>query len=184
MPQLKNPRYEAFSQELAKGTPAEHAYTAAGFRPSRQNASTLRHKTDISNRVGEILAERERIHGQSTAKAIERAALTKEWVITNLMDNALMALGKTPVSVSQTEGQPAVLTFERNAGAANRALELLGRELNMFIERHEVGDPGEWARMTDAELNKSLLEQARVLEIPQEAVERLLIEHKPNEEQI
>ena len=31
----------------------------------------------------------------------------------------------------------------RDAGAANRSLELLGREFNMFVDRKEIGEPGE-----------------------------------------
>src|ERR1700678_4038636 len=106
MPILKNARYEIFAQELAKGIPAEHAYTTAGFRPSRQAASTLRNKIDITKRVSELMAQREKVYGQSTAKAIEKAALTKEWVITNLMENAMMCLGKKPTHIdSETKAE-------------------------------------------------------------------------------
>ena len=52
-----------------------------------------------------------------TAKAIERAALTKEWVLEGLRSNAEKAL--------QVEGGSAV---------ANRALELLGNHLGLFKE--------------------------------------------------
>jgi len=31
--------------------------------------------------VSELLAEREKVHGQATAAAIERVALTKTWVV-------------------------------------------------------------------------------------------------------
>jgi hypothetical protein len=35
---------------------------------------------------------------------------------------------------------------------ANRALELLGKHQGMFIDRHEVGQPNEFASWTDEEL--------------------------------
>jgi hypothetical protein len=117
---------------------------------------------------------REEMHGQATAKAIEETALTKAWVISNLRENALKCLGKIPINVSIVEGEPPVMEFQYHPTGANRALELLGRELNMFIERHEVGDPGEFARMTDDELGKLLIEQARDLGLPESAVMKLV----------
>ena len=35
---------------------------------------------------------------------------------------------------------------------ANRALELLGKQQGMFIDRHEVGQPNQFANWTDEEL--------------------------------
>jgi hypothetical protein len=35
-------------------------------------------------------------------------------------------------------------THQPDASAANRALELLGRELNLFTEKKEVGKPGDF----------------------------------------
>jgi hypothetical protein len=47
MPILSNPRHERFAQELANGKTASDAYTAAGYKPSRANASTLRTNQNI-----------------------------------------------------------------------------------------------------------------------------------------
>jgi hypothetical protein len=50
-----------------------------------------------------------------------------------------------------------------NGAVANRALELLGKELGMFIDRKEVGSPGEFERMTDEELIEEVHRQAAEL---------------------
>lgn len=42
------------------------------------------------------------------------------------------------------------------------------------IQRHEVGQPGDFARMSDDELDGALTEQARALGLPEAAVGRLL----------
>ena len=42
------------------------------------------------------------------------------------------------------------------------------------VQRHEVGQPGDFARMSDEELDGALAEQARALGLPEEAVGRLL----------
>jgi len=47
-----------------------------------------------------------------------------------------------------------------NANAANRALDLLGRELNLFTEKKGVGKPGDFDHMADEELTEFI--EARV----------------------
>jgi hypothetical protein len=51
---LKNPRHELFAQELAKGKSASEAYTLAGYKACRQNASRLSSHDDIKARVTEL----------------------------------------------------------------------------------------------------------------------------------
>lgn len=179
MPALKKVKYEVFAQEIAKGRSALDAYAIAGYRPSPSAAGNLRKKTEIMLRVSELMAERDHVYAQSTAEAIQSASLTKAWVITHLMENALTCLGKVPVKVSMPDGM-VIETYERNPPAANRALELLGRELNMFIEKVEVGDPGEFARMSEAELEQDLLSQAEKLGIEPAALQHLLT-YQPKE---
>jgi len=58
---------------------AENVEGKSKSEPSRANASKLQHSYSISERVAEIMAEREKVHGQATAAAIERVALTKTW---------------------------------------------------------------------------------------------------------
>lgn len=178
---LKKASYEIFAQEIAKGHSSEEAHKIAGYRPSRAASHVLRNKIDIRERISFLLTQREKLHGQSTAKAIEATALTKTWVIDNLRENALKALGKLPVMTLQIEGQPPVMEYAYHPTGANRALELLGRELQMFIERVEVGDPGAWARMTDTELDQDLIDQAGKLGIPKQALAGLLTLEPPVE---
>jgi phage terminase small subunit len=179
MPALAKVKYEVFAQEIAKGRSAADAYVIAGYRPSAQNAGNLRNKKEILLRVKELMDERDQIYGQSTAKAIESAALTKTWVITHLMENALTCLGKQTVKVVVDGAE--IETYDRNPNAANRALELLGRELNMFVERVEHGSAGEFARMTEDELSQDLLNQAGKLGIEPAALQHLLT-YQPKDE--
>lgn len=55
MPILANARHERFAQELAKGKTADEAYQLAGYAENRGNASTLKAKQIIKDRVDEIL---------------------------------------------------------------------------------------------------------------------------------
>jgi hypothetical protein len=49
------------------------------------------------------------------------------------------------------EGRVALVTA---LNVANRALELLGKQQGMFIDRHELGQPNEFANWTDEELRQ------------------------------
>lgn len=156
MPTLPNPKHEIFAQELAKGTSADASYERAGYKPDRKNASKLRQQPHILPRVAEILAEREQIHAQSTAMAIESQALTKEWIIARLKENAERALQATPAR--DADGNP-IGDYKYEGSVANRALELLGKELGMFIDRHEVGKPGAFENLTDVELEREIAQR-------------------------
>ncbi len=54
MQMLTNARHERFAQSLAKGMSADAAHTAAGYKPSRGNASRLRANESIVERVAEL----------------------------------------------------------------------------------------------------------------------------------
>lgn len=54
MPVLRNSKHEAFAQALAKGSTADEAYAAAGFKPNRGNATRLKLNDSIRARVAEI----------------------------------------------------------------------------------------------------------------------------------
>jgi hypothetical protein len=51
-----------------------------------------------------------------------------------------------------------------SGGVANKALELLRKELGMFIDRKEVGGPNEFERMSDEELMAFIEEQTELIQ--------------------
>lgn len=104
---LSNQRHEAFAQALAKGLTADEAYKQAGFKPNRGNASTLKAKKNIQARVAEL-----------QGMAAERVVVDREWVLAKLVENATN-------------------TQETNPSASNQALQLIGKELGMFVDRSE-----------------------------------------------
>jgi phage terminase small subunit len=152
LPILSNPRHERFAQGLAAGKSASEAYAEAGFKENRHNAATLARKQHILDRVSELLAEREALHGQATADAIKSTALTKQWVIDTLMENVARAMQAKPVKTDD-DGNDAG-EYQYQGSVANKALELLGKELGMFIERRQ-NVPAE-ADMTDEQLSKRI----------------------------
>ena len=108
MAALENQRHEKFAQALAQGMSAAEAYRESGYNGDRTAASRLSTNVNVQSRVAEL-----------KERAAANVSLTREWVIEQLIDN--VKLGKS----------------DGNLAAANKALELLGKELSMFIDRSE-----------------------------------------------
>jgi phage terminase small subunit len=164
MSALLNSKHEFFAMNLASGMSATDAYEAAGYgKRDRKYAARLRQREDISRRLAEILAEREAMHAQATAIAVEKAGLTKAWAIEKMRENALVALGEKKIKLTVLpKGQATTIDVEvtgHNPQAATRALELLGREVNAFVEKKEVGGPGDFDNMSSEELLEIILRE-------------------------
>lgn len=142
MPVLLNPKHERFAQEAASGKNASEAYEVAGYSRNRGNAAALRKTEEIQTRIAEILEERNAMHSAAVGVAVQKLSLTKEWVIEGLMENAARALQRQ--AVLDDDGKP-IGEYHYQGNVANRAFELLGKELGMFIDRKETGAPGEFA---------------------------------------
>ena len=203
MPVLDNARHERFCQEIVKGKHPDKAYENAGYAPSRSNAHTLRRKKHIQKRVYELFEKRDTHDSIATAKAIEKLAITKESILAELAKIAFANMadymtvddhGDPTLDFGRlTRDQAAALTevtvesfrdgrtdsrqvrrVKFKLGDKRAALVDLGKHFGMFIERHEVGGVGEFARMTEEELSRDLLSQADKLGIDPAAVQHLL----------
>ncbi len=129
MPALPNPKHERFAQEIAKGASGRDAYIAAGFKPgspeaAEASASRLLSDVKVKARIAEL-----------TERAAARVEVSKAWVMERLMRNASMCLGEQPLVVPVKEGEEPVPEYRRDPAAANQALQLLGKELGMFVDR-------------------------------------------------
>ena len=67
MPVLPDPKHEAFAQALSRGTTADKAYAAAGYKPHRGNASRLSANESVVSRVREL-------QEKSAQKAVDTSA--------------------------------------------------------------------------------------------------------------
>jgi phage terminase small subunit len=158
---LQNPRHERFASALAEGKPAYQAYIDAGFAKAgaAQSASRLlkSKRAGIRERIAEILVEREQIAGEGTKRAIERTGIDKEWVIERLRENVERAMQVKPVL--DRVGNPTG-SYVYNGAVANRGLELLGKELGMFIDRRATMEVDDLENLT----KEQLIEELRKLE--------------------
>jgi len=65
-------------------------------------------------------------------------------------------------AVLNDDGKP-IGQYSYQGSVANRSLELLGKELGMFIDRKEVGRPGEFESMNADELRDYINREAAEL---------------------
>jgi phage terminase small subunit len=123
MPVLSNARHERFAQELAKGKTADEAYREAGYSENRGNAARLKANEGVLTRTREL-----------QEAAAEKAVLSKAWIIERLMTNVERALQQEPV-LDHDGNETGEFTYQ--GMVANKALELLGKEIGMFVDRSE-----------------------------------------------
>lgn len=192
MPVLSNPRHERFAQEMAKsphtGLNAGECYIKAGYDATedmaRRAGSRLANKEHVAARIAEIIG-----------RAAERAEVTIASVMTELAKIGFANMGDymkvgpdgDPVLDfgSLTRDQMAALAevtvedFKDGRGKEARdvrkvkfkladkraALVDLGRHLGAFVDRQEIGGPGDFARLTETELEQQLSERAQRLGI-------------------
>lgn len=121
-------------------------------------------RPEIQARVAEIQESKVRrievMEAQTSADVAKKLGITKEKIISALMLNAQQCMHGIPVL--DREGNE--IGRKRDSMGANRALQLIGMEcFSMFVERHEVGGPGDFAKMTDEELAKRIEADAEAL---------------------
>jgi phage terminase small subunit len=162
MPALKNPKHEKYAELLAKGIGQGEAYEMVGYQKNDSHASRLARTGKIEARVAEL---RER----TIAKVVEKTAISRIWVLDMLRENLQRAMCHKAVLGS--DGLP-IGEYTYNGNVANRALELIGKEIGMFIDRKEFKHSvGEFDKMSDAELVQALAREAQAL----------LIEHQSDD---
>jgi phage terminase small subunit len=155
-------KQEAFVAAYLETGNASEAYRRA-YDAKGMNAATI-------NREAHALLEHPKIAprlSEIRTKAAEQVALSKAWVLDRLMRHAQVCLGEVPIKLKMRQPRTSdVLEIETHmpdAAGANRALELLGKELSMFVDRKEVGGPGAFENLDDEELAATIAEQTRLL---------------------
>lgn len=129
MPVLTNSKHELFAQEIAKGVSGREAYRTAGYTAKSDagadvSASRLLKDAKVAARIAEL-----------QEGAAEKAMISKQWVIERLIENANRAMQAVEVKDSEGNGTG---EYKYDGSVANKALELLGKEVGMFVDRKQT----------------------------------------------
>lgn len=135
---LKNARHERFAQELAKGKSQSEAYRQSGYTGASGTIDAGASRLVRNDKVAARLAELQ-------GRASERAVVTTE---------SLIAEADQIKDLAIAAGQ---------YGPANAALTLKAKLAGKLVERAEVGHPGDFDRMDDADLARYVATEAAAL---------------------
>jgi hypothetical protein len=124
-----------YARERAAGKTGLEAYrlaypnAKASDATARKEAKRLDKRAAIAQSIADLQVKTTEAIAKATA---EQFAITKQWVIEQLVENVQIAKAAVPVLDKKGEETG---EFIANLAAANRALELLGKELQMFREQ-------------------------------------------------
>jgi phage terminase small subunit len=148
------PKQARFVAEYLKDLNAKQAATRAGYSEKTAEVQGCRLLRNV-----QVAQAVEVGHAKQLAKAESDAAVSKAWVLSRLKENAERAMQAVPVTDNEGN-ETGEYTWQPNA--ANRSLELIGKELGMFVERK---------RLTIEDLRELSTEELLVL--MEDIVERL-----------
>lgn len=161
MPALKNIKHEKFVQNLVKGLTNGEAYLKAGYDAKNADvasAAATRLLKDV--RITARLAE---LTQRVADSAAEKISISKSWVLNKLVENVERSMQVRPVKKKVDGEEVDSGEFRYDGSVANKALELLGKELGMFIDRKEIKNVDEFDDMTVEELRELVSQEAEAI---------------------
>lgn len=131
---LENARREIFCQQVSLGVTNADAYINAGYSvKTTHKARVMRNYEDVSARIEYLLGKKAAEVAEKNKTVYEELGLSKKWVLEKLMETYSMSIAGEPII--DKDGNSA--GNKQNLAAANKALELIGKEMGMFTIKIE-----------------------------------------------
>lgn len=134
MPELRNERWEAYAKLRASGHKKNDAYIAAGYKPKDRRAASNQAR-NLEQKNPEILARITELEDDLRNDSLRTAAINREYVLEGLRENHQKA-SQSKAILDREGNETGEYTFQ--VAGSNRALELMGKELGMFVERFSI----------------------------------------------
>lgn len=136
---LPNPKHEAFAQHRAAGETESNAYVMAGYSAAavRNVSRMMKNNAAIGERISFLVGQRSAVIQQRAQKVMDSIGIDKKWVLDRLVRVHERAMQGDPVRLLNgtplldAQGQP--IFRDPNLPAATKALELIGKEMGMFV---------------------------------------------------
>jgi 4-hydroxyphenylpyruvate dioxygenase-like putative hemolysin len=150
MSALRNSRHEHFAQLVASGKGLRESFLSVGY--SAGNAASCARRLSRNEQVRARIAE---LQSAAAKNAATRAVVDRDWVLSEL---------RTIAENGESEG------------ARVRALELIGRELVMFVDRtdHRFSWDGDFSKLSEAQLELVIKQLDAMAVAHKEAQQRAL----------
>lgn len=177
MPALKNPRHENLAFLLAAGKSQWVAAKEAGYRVADGDTGTATryaNHPDVIVRKAEIIRERHEAERAKTDKALADASIDKGYVVSRLKYLADRSIRGTK-PVHNEEGEiTGWLPAHSDGAVAHSCLRTLAQMGGYLIEKVEVGQPGDFARLSDEDLVKEMVLIGESIGIPAAQIQKAI----------
>jgi hypothetical protein len=171
---LKNVKHETLAQLLAAGKTQIEAYREAGYTGKSTGVEVrLANHPDVLVRKEELINQRYENERAANKVAVEAAGMGKVWITTRLKYTIDRAIRGTKPVYSNGVVTGWVPTASDNTAAIS-GLKLAAQMEGLLIERVEMGGPGEFARMTDEELERELVLIGSNIGIDKKALQKVV----------
>lgn len=175
MPVLKNPKWEMFAQECAKGISATESYVMSGFRYNDSNASKLFNHPDIQTRIQEIkirASYRTEITVKSILEELAKIGFSNilDYVSTDEKGGTVYDLSKierdkaaaiVELNIEESApllGRPPIKKTKIKLADKRAALVDLGKHFGAFKEQVDVNMKSNIESKTAGQVKQELLE--------------------------
>lgn len=157
MAQLRDPKREAFAQGIFAGKTQHQAYKDAGYKGATTGASTKagQHQ-EVQGRVAELVRERHEAARMANERLLEQESITKHYLVSRLKFLADSSIRGTKVTYDK-QGNPSYQRTAQDGTVAHSCLRTLAQMGGHLVEKMEIGQPGDFARLTEDELMKELI---------------------------
>jgi hypothetical protein len=156
--QLKNPKLEAVAQGVFMGKTQIQAYRDAGYSgTTNASATKVVHHPDVQMRIAELVRDRHEAQRQVNERALEQESVSKGWIVKRAKFIADRAIRGTKATYDAQGNVTGWQPTGRDDGNAINALKLLAHMGGYLSDKVEVGQPGDFARLSNEELEKELI---------------------------
>lgn len=155
--QLKRPQQEALAQGIFAGKTQIQAYMDAGFKGKSTAAATkATQHADVQVRIAELVRERHDAQRQVNDRMLEQESITKHYLVSRLKFLADSSIRGTKVTYDK-QGNATYQRTAQDGTVAHSCLRTLAQMGGHLVDRVEVGQPGDFARLSNEELEKELI---------------------------
>ena len=165
MPALAKAKHEIFCQGIAAGMRPDEAYVKAGYVDGHSNAYHLLKKPHIQRRVQELIERMAKgldITRPRIMSELAKIAFFNPAAVLEIDESGRASLDLSSLDVDMASALDIVVVVDDNgksetkvklADTATRkaALELLGKNLGMWVERTEHGQAGDFTAVQSTE---------------------------------
>lgn len=153
------------------------SYAEGGFLGKAPAAVKFFHRAEVASRVQDIVSERYEDGRKAREVATQEAGIDAAWIYKRLRYLTDISLQGKPIKRNGIETGE---NTKPDGHVAIKCLHLAAQMGGFLVQRLELGGPGDFARMSDEELDEALIIEGEALGIPKEAIQKALLLKGPD----